>query len=81
MIPPLPSGIGDAIMAKFRMPPSKLIGDLKRELLAKIDAGDIEPRMESEYYLPYVEQMLAARSEAPTPCPEHDEGPVEVPAE
>lgn len=68
VVPPLPSGIGDAIMDKFRMPPSKLIGDLKRELLAKIESGDIEPRMESEYYLPYVEEMLAARSEAPTPC-------------
>jgi poly(A) polymerase len=68
VIPPLPSGIGDAIMAKFRMPPSKLIGDLKRELLAKIEAGEIEPRMESEYYLPLVEQMLAARSSAPRLC-------------
>ena len=48
VIPPLPSGIGDAIMDKFRMPPSKLIGDSARAL-AKIDAGEIEPRMESEY--------------------------------
>lgn len=68
VIPPLPSGIGDAIMDKFRMPPSKLIGDLKRELLAKIDAGEIEPRMESEYYLPIVEQMIASRAEAPRLC-------------
>ncbi len=68
VIPPLPSGIGDAIMDKFRMPPSKLIGDLKRELLAKIDSGELEPRMESDYYLPFVEQMLASRSEAPRLC-------------
>ena len=68
IIPPLPSGIGDAIMAKFRMPASKLIGDLKRELLTKIDAGEIEARMDSEYYLPFVEQMLAARSDVPRLC-------------
>ena len=68
VIPPLPSGIGDAIMVKFQMPPSRLIGDLKRELLAKIDAGEIEARMESDYYLPFVEQMLAARAEPPRLC-------------
>ncbi len=68
VVPPLPSGIGDAIMDKFQMPPSRLIGDLKRELLAKIDAGEIEARMESDYYLPIVEQMLAARAEPPRLC-------------
>src|SRR5882672_5205620 len=32
VVPPLPSGIGDAIMKAFQLPPSRLIGELKRAL-------------------------------------------------
>jgi poly(A) polymerase len=68
VVPPLPSGIGDEIMQKFRLPPSRLIGDLKKELLAKIEEGVLERARESEYYMPTVEELLSMRNEPPSPC-------------
>ena len=68
--PPLPGGIGDAIMARFRLPPSRLIGDLKRALEAEIVAGSLEPYMESSYYLPHVEQLLEKLPSTPCVCQE-----------
>jgi poly(A) polymerase len=56
--PPLPSGIGNVIMATFGLPPSKRIGELKDSLEAAIDAGELEPRREAEYYLAHVAQLL-----------------------
>jgi poly(A) polymerase len=59
VLPLLPSGIGDVIMERFRLPPSRFIGDLKRALEAAIGAGELEPRMDPSYYLPHVEKLLA----------------------
>jgi poly(A) polymerase len=56
--PPLPTGIGNLIMEKFALPPSRQIGDLKRALEEAIDAGTLEPRREPEYYLPFVANLL-----------------------
>jgi poly(A) polymerase len=55
-LPPLPKGVGDAMMTHFQIPPSRLIGDLKRELEAAIARGEIEERRESEYYIDYLER-------------------------
>src|SRR5688572_9172757 len=41
-LPPLPGGVGNAIMEAFELPPSRLIGDLKRALEASIDKGELE---------------------------------------
>jgi len=68
--PPLPGGIGDAIMDRFRLPPSRLIGDLKRALEAEISAGELEAYMEPSYYLPHVERLLAQVPSAPCICQE-----------
>jgi poly(A) polymerase len=57
--PPLPSGVGDAIMKAFALPPSRLIGDLKRALEAAIDAGEIAPRLENEAYVEFLAQNAA----------------------
>ena len=57
--PPLPTGVGDAIMAAFQLPPSRLVGELKRALEAAVDAGEIAPRLESEAYV----QFLAENAE------------------
>jgi poly(A) polymerase len=54
IVPPLPKGVGTDIMSTFGLPPSKLIGDIKRALEAAVDSGEIESHQESEYYVQYV---------------------------
>ena len=70
VLPPLPSGIGDFIMEKFKLPPSRLIGELKRALEQVVAAGELEPRQESAYYLPHVEKLLAEAPATPCTCAE-----------
>lgn len=53
-LPPLPGGVGNAIMTAFELPPSRLVGDLKRELEAAIERGELEPRREDAYYVAYL---------------------------
>jgi poly(A) polymerase len=52
--PPLPTGVGNALMAAFRLPPSRLIGEIKRALEAAVDAGELEARLECEAYVAFV---------------------------
>ena len=52
--PPLPTGVGDAMMKAFSIPPSRLIGDVKKALEKMIESGEIEPHRESEYYIEIV---------------------------
>jgi poly(A) polymerase len=52
--PPLPTGVGTEIMQAFGLPPSRLVGDIKRALEAAIDAGEIEERLESSAYVEFV---------------------------
>ena len=56
--PPLPTGIGNVIMEHFALAPSRQIGELKEKLEAAIDAGELEPRREADYYLAYVATLL-----------------------
>ena len=53
-LPPLPGGVGNAIMAAFEIAPSRLIGDLKRALEQAIERGDLEARREDAYYVTYL---------------------------
>ncbi len=53
-VPPLPTGVGDELMKAFSLPPSKLVGDIKRALEMAAEAGEIESRRESAYYVEYV---------------------------
>jgi poly(A) polymerase len=53
-VPPLPSGVGDAIMKSFGLPPSRLIGDIKRELEAAIERGEVPAREANEVYVAFV---------------------------
>lgn len=57
--PPLPSGIGDAVMKTFGIPPSRKIGEIKKELEAMIERGEIEPHQPSEHYVAIVEKDKA----------------------
>jgi poly(A) polymerase len=54
--PLLPSGIGDELMTSFKLPPSRLIGDIKRALEAAVEAGEIAPRLEPAAYVEFVGQ-------------------------
>lgn len=49
--PPLPSGIGDAVMKAFGLPPSRKIGDIKRQLEAMIEGGELEAHHPAEFYV------------------------------
>lgn len=53
-LPPLPGGVGNAIMTAFEIAPSRLIGDLKRTLEQAIERGELEPRREDAYYVAYL---------------------------
>ena len=54
--PLLPTGVGSDIMIAFKLPPSRLIGDIKRALEAAIDSGEIEGHLESSAYVEFVGQ-------------------------
>lgn len=53
-IPPLPTGLGNAIMVRFGLPPSKQVGDLKKALESAVERGDLEARREDDYYLAWL---------------------------
>ena len=59
VIPPLPKGVGDEIMKAFGLPPSRLIGDLKKKLEAAVEAGEMQGHQPSGYY---VEMVRADRA-------------------
>ena len=62
-LPPLPGGVGNAIMVAFELPPSRLIGDLKRALELAIEHGELEPRREDAYYVAHLaREHLVART-------------------
>lgn len=54
VVPPLPSGIGDAMMLAFGIPPSKRIGELKRALEGLVESGEVIPHQDSEFYIEYL---------------------------
>jgi poly(A) polymerase len=53
-IPPLPKGVGHAIMTAFEIPPSRRIGEIKQALEDAIDTGEIEARREEQYYVDFL---------------------------
>jgi poly(A) polymerase len=57
--PPLPTGVGNELMQGFALPPSRLIGDIKRALEAAIESGELEPHLESGEYVEFVRQHRA----------------------
>lgn len=54
VVPPLPSGIGDVIMSRFGLPPSRLIGDIKRALEAEIDTGELVSHQPADFYVEHL---------------------------
>src|SRR5690606_37529128 len=56
---PLPSGVGNEIMQAFGLPPSKLVGNIKRALEAAVEAGEIPGQQESGFYVQYLAENKA----------------------
>jgi poly(A) polymerase len=54
VVPPLPKGVGDALVQAFALPPSPRIGQLKKALEDAVEAGEIAPRLTSEEYVAFV---------------------------
>jgi len=54
VVPPLPSGIGDAIMHAFGLPPSRKIGEVKRALELAVEAGEVASHQPAEAYLEFL---------------------------
>jgi poly(A) polymerase len=54
VVPPLPTGLGNAIVASFGLPPSPKIGEIKRALEDAVAAGEIEPHLPMEAYVEFV---------------------------
>jgi poly(A) polymerase len=53
-LPPLPSGIGDAIMKAFGLPPSRKVGDIKRKLEDAVEAAEIASRLDADAYIAFL---------------------------
>jgi poly(A) polymerase len=56
VVPPLPSGIGDAIMQAFCIPPSRRVGEIKKALEAAVEAGEIAPHQGAEVYIAFLKE-------------------------
>lgn len=52
--PALPKGLGDELMRAFELPPSRLIGDLRRALETAVEAGELPGGQTSEVYIEFV---------------------------
>ena len=76
-LPPLGKGIGEAIMARFGLPQSRAVGQLKAQLEAAIDAGLLPPRGDEAAYLDWLAENAiipsspkgAKGAESVTPAP------------
>jgi poly(A) polymerase len=64
--PNLPKGLGTSIMEHFSIPPSKALGQIIKALDARVEAGELAPRQEPEYYLAYLAEsdLIPAASES-----------------
>ena len=54
VVPPLPKGLGDALMVAFQIPPSKELGDLKAALEKAVEDGRVEGHREAAYYVAFL---------------------------
>lgn len=54
-VKPLPKGLGQAVMKRFEIPPSKRLGDLMKQLEAAAEAGEVPAQQPFETYLEFLE--------------------------
>lgn len=60
-VPPLPPGLGNAIMEAFGLPPSKQIGDLRKLCEDAVERGELEERRDAAYYVEYLRKSGSLR--------------------
>ena len=53
-VPPLPPGLGNAIMEAFGLPPSRRIGDIRKLCQDAVERGELQERQEAPYYIEYL---------------------------
>lgn len=53
-VPPLPPGLGNAIMEAFALPPSRRIGDIRKLCQDAVERGELEERRDADYYVDYL---------------------------
>jgi poly(A) polymerase len=56
-MPPLPPGVGNAIMEAFQLPPSRRIGELRKLCEDAIERGELAERQPAEYYVEYLRKV------------------------
>jgi poly(A) polymerase len=56
-VPPLPPGLGNAIMAAFGLSPSRRVGELRKICEEAIFRGELEERKPSEYYVDHLRKL------------------------
>lgn len=56
-VPPLPPGVGDAIMEAFAIPPSRRVGELRKLCEDAIERGDLLERQPVEYYVDFLRRQ------------------------
>lgn len=56
-VPPLPPGLGNAIMEAFQIPPSRRVGELRKLCEDAIERGELVEREASEYYLTFLRKQ------------------------
>jgi len=55
-IPPLPPGLGNAIMEAFALPPSRRVGDIRKLCQDAVERGELEERRDAAYYVEYLKK-------------------------
>jgi poly(A) polymerase len=56
-VPPLPPGVGDALMQAFSIPPSRRVGELRKLCEEAIERGELAERQPAEYYVDYLKRQ------------------------
>jgi poly(A) polymerase len=57
-VPPLPPGVGNAIMEAFNIPPSRRVGELRKLCEDAIERGELQERQPSEYYVDFLRRNV-----------------------
>ncbi len=50
----LPKGLGAALIAEFKLPPSKLVGDIRKQLEDAVESGELPLQADFQIYLDFV---------------------------